>query len=271
MMPDCTGLPPGELMRRITPCVLLSLKALCSAEVMRSAFASPRGSMTPTMSTSAVCLPPFRPSRLMRQSMASTTKKVMYAKVSSLKKMPQRRDRRCSLSASVASFSITPRSQSPPFSALASAFQINATAPLVDFDPRQRPRAGSAEAHAGVRCVKRAMCRAYQKQPFGIKDSARLPVQFHRHVLAAVEIGVDLSVVAHDERRHRLIAALHLEAHAVARIGERVTAADQAFSTNHRCSSAVLSTQAMGSSASSFSLGCAPCPTPSAATPALAG
>jgi len=47
-MPACTGLPPGELILRITPWVFLSLNALCRAPVTRSALGSPFESMKPT-------------------------------------------------------------------------------------------------------------------------------------------------------------------------------------------------------------------------------
>src|SRR5258706_612134 len=45
MVCDCTGLPPGELMRRITPCVFLSLNAACSEAHTFSAVASPAGGL----------------------------------------------------------------------------------------------------------------------------------------------------------------------------------------------------------------------------------
>ena len=55
MMPACTGLPPGLLMRRTTPAVLVSSKAARSAVITVSAETSPCASITPFMSTSAVC------------------------------------------------------------------------------------------------------------------------------------------------------------------------------------------------------------------------
>jgi hypothetical protein len=58
MMPDCTGLPPGLLMRRITPAVCLSSKAACKAPMTCSALASPLALMTPFRFTSAVNFAP---------------------------------------------------------------------------------------------------------------------------------------------------------------------------------------------------------------------
>ena len=75
MLCDCTGLPPGELIRSTTPCVFLSLNAACSAVVTFSALASVPGAMTPLISTSAVCLPPFESPPF--QSIASTMTTVM--------------------------------------------------------------------------------------------------------------------------------------------------------------------------------------------------
>ena len=59
MVCDCTGLPPGDLMRSTTPWVFLSLNAACSATVILSALASLPGPMMPFSSTIAVCFPPL--------------------------------------------------------------------------------------------------------------------------------------------------------------------------------------------------------------------
>jgi hypothetical protein len=41
MMPACTGLPPGLLMRRMTPATFFSLNALCSDSMIFSALEEP--------------------------------------------------------------------------------------------------------------------------------------------------------------------------------------------------------------------------------------
>src|SRR6266568_1222256 len=218
MIPACTGLPPGELMRRITPWVFLFLNAFWRDSVMRSALASPFGSITPTTSTSAVCLPEVKPSSP-RQSSAINRKRVRYAKPSSLKNTPQRRERRCSLSVANASFSITSRSQLP--SAIRMVLQENPAVPLLDGDRNQAAlEARPAQTSSGVRLIGRSVRRAYQNQAEDIKKLARLPVPLHRHVGAAVEVGVHAPLAADRERRLAFALHFHLEAHPVARVDQ---------------------------------------------------
>src|SRR5437773_1782745 len=227
MIPACTGLPPGELMRRITPWVFLFLNAFCRASVTRSALASPLGSITPTTSTSAVCLPEVRPS-CPRQSSTSSTSSVRYAKPSSLKKMLQRRARRCSLRAAVASVSITSRSQL--LSDTRNTLHDYTTVPLFDGDRNESvPEAGAAKTSACIRSVGCTVRRAYQMQAPDIEKLSRFPVQLHRHVRAAVEISIDPALVAHGERRLRPSVHFELEAYPVARIGQIGARANYAF------------------------------------------
>ena len=57
MMPACTGLPPGELMRSTTACAPASSNALFSAATRFSALASASAAISPRTSISAVCGP----------------------------------------------------------------------------------------------------------------------------------------------------------------------------------------------------------------------
>src|SRR6185295_17269639 len=115
--------------------------------------------------------------------------------VSSFQKMPQRRARRCSLSASVASFSIRPRSHCPSLSAIVDSLEVDLAVPLGHLQGHERrAAAGPAEALSAVGGICRAVRRAYQIAPAQIEDFALAPVQFHRHVTAAVEVAVDAPV-----------------------------------------------------------------------------
>src|SRR5690349_16183805 len=146
--------------------------------------------------------------------------------------MPQRRARRCSFSEAFASFSITSLSQSA--SAIRIAFHEDTAVPLFDGD-RNEPllEARTEYAPARVRRVGRAVRRAYQMQAPDIKKLAGHPVELHGHVGAAVQIGVNLSVVAHRERRLPLPVELHLEAHSVPAIQELRARANYAFCFSH--------------------------------------
>src|SRR6185369_14914310 len=122
-------------------------------------------------------------------------------KVSNFQKMPQRRARRCSLSASVASFSIKPRSHCPSLSAIVDSFEINRAVPFLHLQRYQRrAAAGTAEALAAVRCVRRTVRRAYQIAPLEIEHFSLAPVEFHRQVAAAVEVTVHAPREPHHER-----------------------------------------------------------------------
>ena len=80
---------------------------------MRSALASPVASITPCSSTSAACLFSAGPLAFENNGNPARpmTKTVMYANVSNLKKMPQRREVFCSLRAANANCSMALRSQ----------------------------------------------------------------------------------------------------------------------------------------------------------------
>src|SRR5581483_681629 len=266
MMPACTGLPPGELIRRITPCVFLSLNALCSAPVTRSALASPLESITPTTSTSAVCLPELTSSS--RGLMISSRNIVRYPNPRSLKKIPQRRARRCSRSDDAASFSRTSRSQLG--SAIAVFLHKNLAVSLIDRDPDQPPLAGAAEAGARLGRVGRAVRRAYQNQPAGIEELPGLPVELHGQVRTSVQVGVHRAVVSDRERGLEASVDSDFEAHAVAGVDEIGARANHPFAFSHARSSFVSATQLSGRCSTSRSRGCAPWHTATAATPAFA-
>src|SRR3990172_4108570 len=225
----CTGLPPGELTRSTTTCVFLSLNAACSAAVTFSALASVPGAISPLTSTIAVCFLPTASARPF-QSTAMTRKIEMYAKVSSLKKMPHRRARRCSLSAAVASFVTSSRSHG----VLVSSFigeprEIDHAVAFLDPELHQRDAvARPAKALPARRIVDGAVRRAYQIASFGSKEFAIAPVELQCHVRAAVEIAVRAAAVPHHERGRRLAEILDLEAHAAPGVDERPRGADEA-------------------------------------------
>src|SRR5882762_3000274 len=142
--------------------------------------------------------------------------------------MPQRRARRCSFNAAVASFSIMSRSQS------ASATRITlhdyTAVALLDGDRNESLlEARAAKTSACIRRVGRTVRRAYQMQAPDIKKLSGFPVQLHRHVRAAVEVGIDPAPVAHRERRLGPSAHFELEAYPVARIREVGARANYAF------------------------------------------
>src|SRR5947209_12168547 len=104
--------------------------------------------------------------------------------------MPQRRARRCSLRAAVASVSITSRSQLP--SATRITLHDYTAVPLLDGDRNESLlEARAAKTSACVRRVSRTVRRAYQMQAPDIKKLSGFPVQLHRHVRAAVDVGID--------------------------------------------------------------------------------
>src|SRR4051812_11663023 len=217
MVYDCTGLPPGELMRMITPWVFLSLNAACSALLIFSALASAPGEMMPFNSTIAVCFFPPERSARPSQSISATSRKVTYAKVRNLKKMPQRRRRLCSARASVASFVTRSRSQEVLLSVICESFEVNVAVALFHQNLHQWiAAAGAADAAAGFGLVRRAVRGAEKIAPVGIEKYSFLPVEFHLDVRAAVEIAVNRPVVAHDKRRRPFAEVFDLEAHALA-------------------------------------------------------
>src|SRR5438132_7345859 len=247
MVCACTGLPPGELMRTMTPCVFLSLNAACSDAVIFSALASVPGAISPESSTIAVCfLPPVRSPRLL-QSTSTISRNVTYAKVSSLKKIPQRRRRRCSTSASAASFVISSRSQGALLSVIFDPREINHAIVFLHQELHQRRAvARPADAASARRVVGGAVGRAKEIASVRIEKYSFLPIEFHRDVRAAVEIRLHPAPVPDGEGRRRLAEVLDLEAHAASRIGQRPRWADQPCCISHRSSSGTLATQARG-------------------------
>src|SRR5438270_12071055 len=259
MVCACTGLPPGELMRTTTPCVFLSLNAACSARVTRSALASAPGAMMPFSSTIAGCVLPAAKSARLDQSTITTSRNVTYANVSSLKKMPQRRRRRCSISASFASLAMSSRSQfGLVLSVIFESREVNHPIAFFHIEFYQPSAARSADAAAARRVIGRAMRRAKEVASVGIEKYSFLPVEFHRDVRAAVEVGTHGALVADGERRRRLAEVFHLEAHAAARVGERARSADQPLAASHWPSSATLATQPRGAQPRSPAAACAP-------------
>src|SRR3990172_7837438 len=150
-------------------------------------------------------------------------------KVRSLKKMPHLRALVCSFSAENASFSSVSRSQ------FFSSCAITSTLPQIDlavgFEHAQfaqcRAAARSAAARAAFRRIQRAVRGAYQILALRIEELPRLPVEFHRDVGAAVEVGVDTAAVADGEGGDGLAAALDVEKNAVAAVGEIAAGADR--------------------------------------------
>src|SRR5438067_1662628 len=259
MVCACTGLPPGELMRRITPCVLFSLNAACRPRITFSALASAPGAMMPFNSTTAVYfLPPVKSPRPLQSTIRSSTM-VMYANVSSLKKMPHRRRRRCSTSASDAILVMRSRSQFGLFSVIFEPREKNHAIALFHIE-FQEPSAvaGAADAAAGGGLIGRAVGGAKEVAPVGIEKYSFLPVEFHRDVRAAIEIRVHPALVADGERRRRLAEILDLEAHAALRVDQRARSADQPCVASHSPSCATLATQPRGSQARRHCSGCAP-------------
>src|SRR5438093_13700793 len=103
--------------------------------------------------------------------------------------MLQRRARRCSLRAAVASVSITSRSQLPSDTRIP-LHDYTAVA-LLDGDRNESLReAGAAKTSA---CIRRGGCagrRAYQMQAPDIKKLSRFSVHLHRPVPPAAEVAI---------------------------------------------------------------------------------
>src|SRR5580765_2254853 len=134
--------------------------------------------------------------------------------------MPQRRARRCSVSAAFASSVISLRSHCS-LSAIFEPYEVDAAAALLDPELHQRRLvARPAEALAGRGMVSGTVRRAYQIDSGGIEEYAFLPIEFHRDMRAAVQIAVRFSVLSYYESRRRLAEVLDLEAHAPAGIGQ---------------------------------------------------
>src|SRR5690349_18644554 len=161
--------------------------------------------------------------------------------------MPQRRRLRCSFSASDASFVTRSRSQEPFPSVIFEPREINVAVALFHQDLHQRRAvARSTDAVPARGAVRRAVGRAEQIASFRIEKYPFLPIEFHRNVRTAVQVGVHPALVPNGESWYRFAEIFHFEAHAAARIGKRLRGADHPCSFNHRLSSATLDTQARG-------------------------
>src|SRR4029079_19704316 len=197
-------------------------------------LASVLGAMTPLTSTMAVCFLPLLISARPLQSTAMTRMKVRYAKVSSLKKMPQRRARRCSFRAAVARLVTRSRSHCGLLSVIVEPHEVDRAVALLELQLDQRGAvAGSAQAAAACRFVERTVRRRYQMASIGIEKFPFLPIQFHRDVRASVQVAVHPPILTHGESRRRGAEVLDLEARAAPAIGELGRGADQPCVVSH--------------------------------------
>src|SRR3954470_7570716 len=126
--------------------------------------------------------------------------------------MPQRRRRRCSASASDASLVMRSRSQFGLFSVIFEPREKNHAIALFHIEFQEPPAdAGTADAAAAGGVIGGAVRRAKQVTSVSIEKYSFLPVEFHRDVRTAIEIGVHLALVADGERRRRFAEVCHLE------------------------------------------------------------
>src|SRR4051812_45060852 len=183
--------------------------------------------------------------------------------------MPQRRARRCSLSAAFASSVTSLRSHCSLLSAIFEPHEINAAAALLDLELHERRTvARTAEALAARRMIGSTVRRAYQIDSGDIEKYAFLPVELHRDMRATVEISVSLAVVAHGECGSRLAEVLDLEANAAPGVDEIRGRADQPLVFSHAPSASTLAKQPSGEQARRPGSSCAPYVTANASTPA---
>src|SRR5260221_13311177 len=141
--------------------------------------------------------------------------------------MPQSRARRCSLSAALASFSISPRSHCPSLSAIVDSFEEHLAVPLLDLQRHQGgAAAGAAQALAAVSGIRRTVRRAYQIASLEVEDFALAPVEFHRQVTAAVQVAVHAAAEAQHEGRRALAEILDVETHRLAGIQQGIGRTD---------------------------------------------
>ncbi len=91
-----------------------------------------------------------------------------------------------------------------------------------------------------------------------IEELPVFPVDFDRHMRAAVEIGI--RPAAETNRECRLVRTVtgNGESQSAAAIGQIGRGADQAFVRSHACSARTSSAQNAGASASSIDFRCAP-------------
>src|SRR6185369_2338329 len=155
-------------------------------------------------------------------------------KVSVFQKMPQSRARRCSFSAAVASFSMSPRSHCPSLSVIVHSLQEDLAVALLDSQRHEwRASAGAAEALSTVRRVGGTVRRAYQFTSVGIEDFTFAPVELHGQVTAAVQVPVHATTESDHERRRLFTEILDEEAHREAGVGQCGRLADQPFVVSH--------------------------------------
>src|SRR5437764_7578693 len=127
--------------------------------------------------------------------------------------MPQRRRRRCSIRASCASLAMSPRSQfGSVLSVIFEPREVNHPIAFFHIEFYQAAAARSADAATARRVIGRAMRRAKKVASVGIEKYSFLPVEFHRDMRAAVQIGMHLALVADGERGRAFAEIPDLEA-----------------------------------------------------------
>ena len=101
---------------------------------------------------------------------------------------------------------------------------------LREFDAHQRGAARTACARARVRPVRGAMRAANQPLARIVEESVRLPIEFHGHVRAAIQVRVDASPVTDGERAAGLPCVHHVErnGHAAFDNGRKTKAGEDA-------------------------------------------
>src|ERR1700682_3672488 len=164
--PACTGLPPGLLILSTTPCVPLFLNAACRPAITLSALARLVASISPWISTIAVHLSRQSRSLPVHAPSAAKRTKNRNPNASNLKKIPQRRARRCSRKPSVANRSRTRRSQLssiiPPAPLHVFGTKNDAVTPADFYRREARPMARAGDAKSAVGLVQRAMRGTHQ-------------------------------------------------------------------------------------------------------------
>src|SRR5512146_302681 len=152
--------------------------------------------------------------------------------------MPHKRERRCSLSAAVASLSINPRSHCSPLSVICESQEEDLAIALADAQWHERRAvAGSAPARAARGVVYGPVRRAYQIASVGAEELPFAPVQFQSNVAAAVQVAPHRARKPHHEGRRGLAEVIDLEAHAAADLHQRRGIANQPYFVSHRASS----------------------------------
>src|SRR5215207_8479751 len=222
MMPACTGLPPGELIRSTTPLAPSSSKAVFMAATTNSALASAPLAISPLISTTAVCAVVLAVAGEPRET-TSQTRKMKKASQLRRTKVFQRRAACCSRRLAKASFSSVVRSQpgccvgsfleilrdaaarskgSKPSGSVRlgsvmsesqglevpGSMPVDHPVPFTQHDLDQPAAAGTSGAFAGLRLVDRSVRRAQQPSAAVIEETVRLEIELHRNMAAAVQV-----------------------------------------------------------------------------------